>query len=107
MRVNRARLGRVLLTLAVLVGIAGVALAGNRAEAGRYLGLSGCLVSAALAMLLLAPKPATRTERRERAEASVTPMPVPYRVPRQRALTDGELPTRCATATEAGESQAA
>jgi hypothetical protein len=83
---NLERVGRLLLALAVSLGLIGLALADDRAQFGRYLGLSGCLIMVALAVLLLAPRPAAQVERRtgsarrssDRANAAS------HRVPRQR-----------------------
>jgi predicted lipid-binding transport protein (Tim44 family) len=83
---NLERVGRLLLALAVSLGLIGMALADDRAQFGRYLGLSGCLIMVALAVLLLAPRPAAQVERRtgsarrssDRANAAS------HRVPRQR-----------------------
>jgi hypothetical protein len=96
--VDRERIGRLLMTLAAVVALGGVPFANDSVQAGRVLGVSGCLVMVALGLLLLAPRPATRAERRARAqriarearqaalaEAQQYQQYDTYRVPRQRA----------------------
>jgi hypothetical protein len=56
------------MTLAAVVALGGVPFANDSVQAGRVLGVSGCLVMVALGLLLLAPRPATRAERRARAQ---------------------------------------
>jgi hypothetical protein len=82
---NSERVGRLLLTSAGTVGLIGMALADSRAQYGRYLGLSVCLIMLALAVLLLAPRPAVRTGERARPVRRSTAAAARSRgVPRQR-----------------------
>jgi hypothetical protein len=84
--VNLERGGRLLLALAGALGLIGMVVADSRDQYGRYLALSGCLVMLALALMLLAPRPAARVERRarpaRRPEQASTP---PRLVPQQRS----------------------
>lgn len=82
------RVGRLLLAVAGVLALAGIAVGDSRVQS-RILAGSGCLVMIALAVLLLAPQPA-RTGRRDRTARPVDfPVgyePVPYRVPQQRVV---------------------
>jgi uncharacterized membrane protein YedE/YeeE len=93
--VNLERVGRSLLALAGALGVIGMALADSRAQYGRYLGLSGCLIMVALAVLLLAPRPAARVERRTRParRSSDRAATAANRVPRQRTAVTPQSDT--------------
>jgi uncharacterized membrane protein YfcA len=100
------RICRLLMTFAAVLGVVGVAV--GRAQSGRYLALSGCLVMMALAILLLAPKQATPAERRaraarEREREAAGWAPQSYRVPRQRVSSAHGAPADGATKPERGE----
>lgn len=109
---------RLLMTLAAVLGVTGVAV--GRTHSVRFLAVSGCLVMAALALLLLAPKPATSAERRSRVaqeqiaheqvgQRQAAPERAPeqarqsYRVPQQRVATAATAPQDAAAKTGNGE----
>jgi uncharacterized membrane protein YedE/YeeE len=93
--VNSERVGRLLLAFAGALGLLGMALADSRAQYGRYLGLSGCLIMVALAVLLLAPRPTARVERRARParRSSDRVATAAHRVPRQRTAVTSRSDT--------------
>jgi hypothetical protein len=90
--VNLERAGRLLLALAGSLGVIGMAIADNRLQFGRYLGLSGCLLMLGLALLLLAPRPATGADRRTRpgVRPANRTRGAAHRVPQQRIATPAE-----------------
>lgn len=88
------RVGRLLLALAGALGVVGMALADSRAQFGRYLAPSGCLVMVGLALLLLAPRPAVRSSDRVTA--------APNRVPRQRTAVPPRPAVEPRPAVDAG-----
>jgi hypothetical protein len=96
--VDRERIGRLLMTLSAVIALLGVPLADDRMQATRVLVASGCLVVAALVLLLLAPRPATAAERRARARRAAArrpaevaaPMTMTYRVPQPRTEAEPE-----------------
>jgi hypothetical protein len=117
-RMSLERSCRLLMTLAAVLGVTGVAV--GRAHSVRFLAVSGCLVMAALALLLLAPKPATPAERRSRVapeqiaheqvgRRQAAPERAPeqarqsYRVPQQRVATAATAPQDAAAKTGNGE----
>jgi hypothetical protein len=85
-------MGRLLMTIAAAVALGGVAATGGSHYAGRFVGLSGFLVMVGLALLLLAPRPATRDERRVRVErlSASDPVGAEFRVPTQRSTQQPE-----------------
>jgi hypothetical protein len=78
--VNLERLGSLLLRLAGVPAVAAIAVAVAGHNSARFLALSGCLIMAALAALLLAPRPVESARRRE----PVAQRPEERYVPRQR-----------------------
>ncbi|HEY0485877.1 MAG TPA: hypothetical protein VGD72_06470 [Mycobacteriales bacterium] len=77
---NLERIGRLLLRLAGVLTVAGVAVAATGHQSVRFLALSGCLVMVSLVALLLAPRQAPPAQR---YEAASEPRPPRY-VPQQR-----------------------